>query len=468
MSESLFHLSKLLSLTDILDNIDAGIIIYDAYGNFKFMNKVMINWRNIPRNEYVKMNVHDFSKVLDICVFDLVIKFKKKISRLQYYRDYQHPTAEEKIRLVTGTPIFDEQGNIQYVITLLQDIQQFHDQYQSLLSEHKVLPGPREGGRKEQPQLIAESPEMKQVLSAVANIASLDSTILIYGESGTGKEVLAKYIHEHSTRSQKPMITINCAAISENLIEAELFGYERGSFTGANKEGKIGLAEAANQGVLFLDEVNSLPFAVQGKVLRLLEEKQIRRIGAVKDKRVDIKIIAATNRNLAEMVKAGTFREDLYYRLNVIPITIPPLRNRKKDIIPLCRYFLNYFCTKYSVKKCFSDTILHTIENYSWPGNIRQIRNFVERAVVMTPSSIRIITDIPLEILGDQNSLYSTDNISSKSLKKHDKISKNDLILALSKFNQHRENTANYLGISRRTLQYLIKKYQLSNKCTYK
>ena len=178
MSESLFHLSKLLSLTDILDNIDAGIIIYDAYGNFKFMNKVMINWRNIPRNEYVKMNVHDFSKVLDICVFDLVIKFKKKISRLQYYRDYQHPTAEEKIRLVTGTPIFDEQGNIQYVITLLQDIQQFHDQYQSLLSEHKVLPGPREGGRKEQPQLIAESPEMKQVLSAVANIASLDSTIL--------------------------------------------------------------------------------------------------------------------------------------------------------------------------------------------------------------------------------------------------------------------------------------------------
>ena len=166
--------------------------------------------------------------------------------------------------------------------------------------------------------IIAKSPEMRQLISVLDNIAPLDSTILLYGESGTGKEVLAHYIHDHSKRQGKPMITVNCAAFPENLVEAELFGYEKGSFTGASRDGKIGLAEAANGGTLFLDEINSLPLVVQGKVLRMIEEKSIQRVGSVQSKKVDFRLIVATNRDLGEMVRQGTFRADLYYRLHVI------------------------------------------------------------------------------------------------------------------------------------------------------
>ncbi|MPM29365.1 Regulatory protein LuxO [bioreactor metagenome] len=169
----------------------------------------------------------------------------------------------------------------------------------------------------------------------VDSVAPLDSTVLLYGESGSGKEVFTRYIHEHSGRKDKPFIAVNCAAFPENLIEAELFGYEKGSFTGANREGKAGLAEAADGGTLFLDEINSLPLSVQGKVLRMIEEKSVQRIGAIRAKKVDFRLIAATNRDLYEMVREGTFREDLYYRLHVIPLTIPPVRSRQDDIMPL-------------------------------------------------------------------------------------------------------------------------------------
>lgn len=168
------------------------------------------------------------------------------------------------------------------------------------------------------------------------------------------------------------MITVNCAAFSENLIESELFGYEKGSFTGANKEGKMGLVEAADGGTLFLDEINSLPLSIQGKILRTLEEKSIQRVGSTKTKKVDFRLIAATNRNLTEMVHDGTFREDLYYRLQVIPLTIPPVRERQEDIVPLCLHFLHHFCIKYNLQKNLSEQVLETLKNYDWPGNVRK------------------------------------------------------------------------------------------------
>ena len=195
------------------------------------------------------------------------------------------------------------------------------------------------------------------------------------------------------------MITVNCAAFSENLIESELFGYEKGSFTGANKEGKMGLVEAADGGTLFLDEINSLPLSIQGKILRTLEEKSIQRVGSTKTKKVDFRLIAATNRNLTEMVHDGTFREDLYYRLQVIPLTIPPVRERQEDIVPLCLHFLHHFCIKYNLQKNLSEQVLETLKNYDWPGNVREIRNFAERIVVMTPKAVKEINCIPPEIL---------------------------------------------------------------------
>ena len=243
-TDSLNKLQEQLSLTVILDNIDVGVIVYDVRGDVVFVNTVMINWRNIPRNEYQSMNVHDFMGVIDVCVFDLVCQEKRRISRLQYYHDYQKTGGLPRVRIVTGSPIFDGQGNIKYVITMLQDVDDFQKLHRTLLEENKILYTQQPKKRGEKAGIVAKSPEIRQLLSVADNIAPLDSTVLLFGESGSGKEVFANYIHEHSRRKNGPMITVNCAAFPENLIEAELFGYEKGSFTGASREGNIGLAEA--------------------------------------------------------------------------------------------------------------------------------------------------------------------------------------------------------------------------------
>lgn len=476
MYSSFEELQKRLSIVDILDNIDAGIVIYDAKGNFVFMNTMMINWRNIPRDEYLKMNVHDFTDVLDVCVFDLVLQSKKRISRLQNYRDYQNVSSEIRLRMVTGTPIFDDYGNIKYVVMLMQDIQDFEHQYHTLLKSHAILNNGLTGGRENKTGMVAKSKEILRLLSVTDNISGLDSTVLLYGESGCGKEVFAHYIHEHSNRKDAPMITVNCAAFPKDLIEAELFGYEKGSFTGANKEGKKGLAEAANHGTLFLDEINSLPLSVQGKVLRMIEEKRIRPIGSVQSKQVDFRLLAATNRDLRKMVELGTFREDLYYRLNVIPLMIPPLRNHRDDIIPLCLHFLYHFCQKYNLRKSFSEKVLTELYQYNWPGNIRELKNFVERIVVMTPSATKEILEIPYGLLGDVFSSLPSSDSNHEPMTPAPvtmptyfprKLGRQEILDALSICGGNREKSAAYLGISRRQLQYKIKFYHLSNRCVY-
>jgi len=464
------ELSKHLSFTDVLDNVDVGVLVLNAKGDFLFMNTVMVNWRNIPRQEYLKMNVHDFNGVLDVCVFDLVCQQRRRVSRLQYYRDYQKIDSTTRMRLVTGSPIFDPYGNLAYVVVLLQDVEDFDSRCRQLLGKNQILKEGDNAGRVERTMSItANSPEMRQVLSAADSIAPLDSTVLLYGESGTGKEVLANYIHNHSARKGKPMIIVNCAAFPENLIEAELFGYEKGSFTGANREGKMGLVEAAAGGTLFLDEINSLPLGVQGKVLRVLEEKSVQRIGSTKTKKVDFRLISATNQNLQGLVQAGTFREDLYYRLNVIPLTIPPLRSRREDIIPLCLDFLYYFCQKYNLHKTFSDEVLEELQRYRWPGNVREVRNFVERMVVMTPNATSVISSIPRGLLEPSagESPISPPPGETRSIRPG-ALTREHLVQALEHCGGNRAATAEYLGISRRQLQYKIKEFQLSSRCRYK
>jgi len=395
---------KYISLPNILDNLDVGVNINDAEGRFLFVNMVTVNWRNIPRKEFLKMNVHDFSPTMDSCVFDLACQEKRRVSRLQYYRNSQQVDGTPRMRITTATPILDDSGNVQYVLTMLQDISDFEETYHRLLADHKILDRYSMNPHTDVvesvgPGIVGQSAEFRQMLSIADQIAPLDSTVLLYGESGSGKEVVAHYIHNHSDRKDQPFITVNCAAFPENLIESELFGYERGSFTGANREGKAGLVESANGGTLFLDEINSLPLSVQGKVLRTIEDKSIQRVGSTHYKKVNFRLIAATNRSLEAMVRGGSFREDLYYRINVIPLTIPPIRNRKEDIVPLCLHYLHYFCQKYNLQKSFSDQVLEELNQYEWPGNVREIRNFVERIVVMTPSSVREIKHIPMGML---------------------------------------------------------------------
>jgi len=473
-----------LQFTDVLDNIDAGVVIYDAAGNFAYVNTVMVNWRNIPRSEYLKMNIRDFYDVLDVCVFDLVMRKKQRVSRLQYYHEHGQADGPFRMRIVTGTPIFDSAGNVQYVITLLQDVDEFNSRFRALKDQHQILEIGRSAAEKpaEEDTIIARSPELLQVLEMVDNIAKLDSTVILFGESGTGKEVFAHYIHNHSARASGPLVIVNCAAIPENLIEAELFGYEKGSFTGASREGKKGLAEAASGGTLFLDEINSLPLSVQGKVLRMIEDKSVQRIGALRSRKVDFRLITATNRDLKELVRDGLFREDLYFRLNVIPVNIPPLRGRRADIIPLCLHFTHILCRKYDLQKTFSESVLNELTNYSWPGNVRELRNFVERMLVMTPSSLKEISFIPdgmLEpeapdaaapsgpVFPQESGDYAPSFYAPPRRRRSGPATRDEILEALRLSGGRRAEAAAYLGISRRQLQYRIKEYHLSSRCRY-
>ena len=289
-----------------------------------------------------------------------------------------------KTALVTSTPIRDEHGNIILVVTNVRDISELNELqeklghaeglsrfFQSELQEMKL-----------RTQCVIHSSKMRELISMVVRIAAVDSTVLIQGESGVGKELVANTIHSNSNRGEQPMIKINCGAIPENLLESELFGYEPGAFTGASKQGKVGMFEVADQGILFLDEIGDLPLGLQVKLLRVLQDKEILRVGGTKPIKVDVRIIAGTNYNLKEMVEKKLFRKDLFYRLNVIPITVPPLRERREDIPILANHFLDNFNQKHGMNKKLSGSILAYFMEYDWPGNVRELENLVERLVV--------------------------------------------------------------------------------------
>ncbi|MEE1243617.1 MAG: sigma 54-interacting transcriptional regulator [Frisingicoccus sp.] len=247
------------------------------------------------------------------------------------------------------------------------------------------------GEKKEEDKLvefIAESPQMKKIKETIEYIKDVDSSVLITGESGTGKEVVFKYICQTSKRKDQPIVKVNCGAIPENLFESELFGYEDGAFTGARKKGKAGLFELANQGTLFLDEISEMSLEMQVKLLRVIQEREIFRVGGVETIPVDVRIIAASNRNLEELVEKGKFRKDLFYRLNVIRLEIPPLRERHEDIIPLCNHFLEIFNKRYNKNKRLTIRAAKTLAHLDWPGNIRELENLVENIVVLEPEEV--------------------------------------------------------------------------------
>ena len=247
--------------------------------------------------------------------------------------------------------------------------------------------------------IIGESPQICEVFDIVGRAAASQSTVMIYGESGTGKELIARALHLNSPRASKPFIAVNCAAIPHDLLESELFGYEKGAFTGAVNT-RIGRMELANKGTIFLDEIGDMPPTLQVKLLRVLAEREIDRIGSTKSTPIDIRVITATHRNLEAAIEEGQFREDLYYRLNIIPLNLPPLRDRKTDIPLLAAYFLKQ-CNGFSSSKTISDEAMNVLVNYSWPGNIRELANFVERMVVLSIGSTITPRDLPDKVLGE-------------------------------------------------------------------
>ena len=308
--------------------------------------------------------------------------------------------------------------------------------------------------------VIGKTHAIQVVLQMVQKIAPTDSTVLITGETGVGKELIAREIHSGSQRRDHPFVKVNCAAIPETLLESDLFGHEKGAFTGAVTT-KPGRFEIAHKGAISLDEIGEMPLHLQVKLLGVIQDKSFDRVGGVKTIKVDIRIIAATNQDLQTAIQAGKFRPDLFYRLNVVPIHIPPLRERKDDLIPLVGCFLKIFASKYRKKIIHvSPEIMATFSNYDWPGNIRELENVLERMVLMSETDTLTLDQLPAEIRG------TVTTVESPTLKeKIDTISqvteKQMIIDALNKTNQNRTKVAKLLGISRRTLQNKIKEYVL-------
>jgi transcriptional regulator with PAS, ATPase and Fis domain len=307
------------------------------------------------------------------------------------------------------------------------------------------------------PNIIGSSSSMRNIFTQIIKVAPTDSTVLISGESGTGKELIASGIYEHSVRKGKPFVKINCVAIPEGLLESELFGHERGSFTGAIEQ-KKGKFEIANNGTIFLDEIGDMPLATQAKLLRVLQEKEFERVGGTKLIRVDIRVIAATNKNLPEMIKKGTFREDLYFRLNVFSISLTALRERKEDI-PL---IANYFLESLPKQAKLSTSALQELIGYSWPGNVRELRNILEQASILSENGIIELHHLP-ETLLKQNSRNMVNNISDDMAidAKLELMEKEIIVAALRKTNGIQVKAADILGINQRSLWHRIKKYNI-------
>ncbi len=314
----------------------------------------------------------------------------------------------------------------------------------------------------EVPEIVAESPKMKEVLVLARKVAESEATVLILGESGTGKEVLGGLIHRLSARRAQPFLKLNCAAIPEGLLESELFGHERGAFTGADKT-KLGLFEIAHQGTIFLDEIGDLSLPLQAKLLRVLQEGTFRRVGGLKEIKVDVRVIAATNRDLEQMVKEGSFREDLYWRLNVVTLRLPPLRERREDIIPLARFFLDKFNQKHGKRiKGFSKEALEALLSYHFPGNVRELENIVERAVILAEEKLITREDLPSFLKGESSLGELSDLLESLPLPEAVALlEKRRIKEAMQKAGGIKARAAELLGISERVLRYKLEKYGL-------
>ena len=404
-------MEKFPFLSEVFDSINEGIYILNRQGDYIYCNSAFLKMVGATRDDVLELNAFRLVPEGQVSISVAVMAFEQK-KKLSVVNNVCTPKGYHYRQLATATPIFDSVGEIEYMLVEMVRLDLFKKRYQQAILDEDLdcieVPGLGDSVGDRPETFVAESQSMRALLDMAKQVAGVDSTILISGETGTGKEVLANFIHRHSHRADRPMVEINCAALPENLLEAELFGYTKGAFTGALNTGKPGLIEAAHGGTLFLDEINSLPLALQGKFLRVLESHKSKRLGAVEEQEIDFRLLAATNQNLKEGVLAGTFRADLYYRLNVIPLELPPLRERREDIAPLATFFLDYYCKRYSRTKVLSRRVIEQLKAYDWPGNIRELKNVVERLLVTSAAGT-------LEIYQDLAPLLGEDAVRSTS-----------------------------------------------------
>lgn len=452
-------------LNEVINSSYDGIVITDEKGTIIHQNPSYQKITGLPTSKCIGRNLRDLE-------IEGIIDHSATLRALQEKKEV---TITQKINtgatvLVSAVPIRDKNGKIKKVVNNVRDLTYLNN----LETEKKKLEEKNEQIQRELDSLkiqnnpglliIANSDEMNKVLDRALKVARVDSGILIEGPSGSGKEKIVELIHHHSHRSKYPLIKVNCGAIPATLLESELFGYEPGAFTGAHQKGKRGLFEAANNGTFFLDEIGEMPLDLQVKLLRVLQEQQITRIGGTKAIPVNVRIIAATNRNIKEMVQKGEFREDLYYRLNIIPIKIPPLKERKDDIIPLTYYFLKEINKKYGIKRRFTQEALNLFTLYDWPGNVRELKNFVERTSLMSSNTEITVDDIlnELQISNDKFTYQQVNNHTAPiSLKEQlEEFEKQIINETLPKYSSIRK-AAKALQIDQSTLVRKMQKYQI-------
>jgi TyrR family helix-turn-helix protein len=396
-----------------------------------------------------------------------ILKSKRPITKLL------HVVKTDKYVMSTGMPVFDRNGNIVLVVvnelditTLkhlqgqLEELRVVADKYKDELSDLHLVDFEAHG-------IISESKEMKQVLNVALKLTRFDvSNILILGESGTGKGLIAQFIHKNGKRKSKPFIQVNCAALPESLLEAELFGFEKGSFTGANTKGKIGLFEMAQNGTILLDEIGDMPLSLQSKLLKCLDDHEIMHIGGLKPIKINCAIIAATNRDLKDRVAKKKFRKDLFHRLNAFCIELPPLRERPEDIVALSNFFLEKYNRKYGLRKRLTLKAIHSLQMYDFPGNVRELKNILNQSVVIHEG--RMLDEIlPGEPDGNTEkaswypSLEAGEKINLSEMV--GSFEKNILFHAIRQYKTTRKMAA-YLGTSQSKIARMLKKYHMSTR----
>jgi len=456
-------------LDAIIESSYDGLYITDGSATTLRVNKAYERISGLSRENLLGRKMRELVDrgIISQSVSLEVLKLREPVTIMQ---EIFGKTGKKKV-IVTGNPIFDEDNqNIILVVTNVRDITELEELREELehrrylseryLSELNELKGdlfPEEG-------LIARSEKMRDLISMAVKVAQVDASILITGESGVGKSKLARLIHRASKRQDKPFIKINCGAIPEALIESEMFGYERGAFTGARSEGKPGLFEIAHTGTIILDEIGELPLHLQTKLLGILEDKELIRVGGTKGRKVDVRVIAATNSDLKKQVLEKRFRQDLFFRLEVIPINIPPLREHRDDILPLIQHFLANFNKSYETKKRFSPDAIDCLINYDYPGNVRELENIVERLVVVGDQDLILLEHIPKYMI--ERTLYPVTD-SSLSLENStltNSLSSYEAILIENIINKcgTTYKAAKILGVNQSTVVRKMKKYGIS------
>lgn len=456
ISEELSYTKQIKEELDaIIESSFDGIHVTDGSGKTLRVNKAFTRITGTSREELMGKTVDELVKegVYAQPVTAMVLERREPVT-------FSQRSKPGNNIIITANPVFDEEGNIFRIVTNLRDITELNQLKLQLEQAQNLSEHYREKLDKYNlaDKYVIRSQKSRDLVDLCIRLGQVDATVLIQGESGVGKEITAQIIHSSSSRRDKPMVSINCAAIPESLLESELFGYAPGAFTGASKNGKPGIFETANGGTLFLDEVGELPLNLQGKLLRAIQEKEITRVGSNTPISVDVRLIAATNRDLREMVERKEFRKDLYFRLNVVPVYVPPLRERKAEIPFFVAHFLSKFNAKYGLNKHIDERAIKEMMNYDWPGNVRELENFIERIVVTYPGDV--IRSINLRDMNNSvNENYYIDRFAGYKLKTAvEQLEKYLIQSSLETFGSTRK-AALELGVSQPTIVRKASKY---------